>query len=31
MSMIKKTFKTNVNVNQETLNELMLCIELDEK
>jgi hypothetical protein len=29
--MIKKTFKTNVNVNQETLNELMLCIELDEK
>jgi hypothetical protein len=31
MSMIKKTLKTNVNVNQETLNELMLCIELDEK
>jgi hypothetical protein len=28
---LKKTFKTNANVNQETLNELMLCIKLDEK
>jgi hypothetical protein len=27
----KKTFKTNANVNQETLNKLMLCIKLDEK
>lgn len=29
--MIKKIFKTNANVNKETLNELMLCIKLDEK